>query len=76
MFAFLISSHRNLVIDCCKYPLILSRGPKVTDICAKCHGVNDVCVFLTKFKYVVFGLSICVHVYSMYTYICMCGPTY
>lgn len=31
MFAFLISSHRNQVIDCCKYLLILCRGPSLSD---------------------------------------------
>lgn len=31
VFAFLISSHRNPAIDCCKYPLILRRGPSPSD---------------------------------------------
>lgn len=33
LFAFLISSHRNPAIDCCKYLLIRCRGPSLSDAC-------------------------------------------
>lgn len=42
MFAFLIASHRNPAIDCCKGLSIFKWDSALSDVCAKYHEVNDV----------------------------------
>lgn len=44
MFAFLIASHRNPGIDCCKGPSIFKWDSALSDVCAKYREVNDFCM--------------------------------
>lgn len=60
MFAFLIASHRNPGIDCCKGPSIFKWDSALSDVCAKYHEANDFCML------------VCDHNLSFHIELCVC----